>query len=87
MLGSARAVKAVPFTSVILVWGVGMAHQPVPGVPIIGVAIFAVQDLKPQSVGIAHHGLGGDRRGIRGDTSKCSSQSYPQMFPHLIHNP
>lgn len=24
---------------------------------------------------------GGDRRGIRGDTSKCSCQSYAQLFP------
>lgn len=48
----------MPFTSLILVWGVGAAHQLVPGVPIIGVAIFVVVDMKPQRVGIAQHGLG-----------------------------
>lgn len=56
--GLGRGGQSVPFTSLILVWGVGAAHQPVLGVPIIGVAIFGVVDMKPQRVGIAHHGLG-----------------------------
>lgn len=63
---SPGAVKVVPFTSLILVWGVGAAHQPVLGVPIIGVVIFLVEDIKPQRVGIAHHGLGRGQKGHQG---------------------
>lgn len=51
-----------------LVWDMGVAHQPVLGVPFVGVAVFVDDGLKPQRVGIAHRCLGWVQEGHQAAT-------------------
>lgn len=94
MLDLARLLKAVPFTSMVLVWGTGVAHQPVYRVPFVGVAVFIDDGLQPQGVGIAHHRLRWVQEGHQAAAGHLQSRSHacsadaaagPSRCPRLVH--